>query len=89
MLRSTSVAIWLFAAAAQQIAFPMAGNGPILDVSRSLPDRHGVADPPVVGCFLRVVARPAHRPRPPQVLEQLFLQRTARLDEERAVDRLV
>ena len=39
--------------------------------------------------LLRVMARTTHPPSSPQVLQQLFLQGTASLDEERAIDRLV
>src|SRR5678815_4775653 len=43
----------------------------------------------MIGRLLRVMARTTHPPCSPQVLQQLFLQGTAGLDEERAVDRLV
>jgi hypothetical protein len=42
-------------AAHQQIAFPVAGYGAILNLSRTFPDRHHVAELAVVGCLLRVV----------------------------------
>ena len=52
-------------------------------------DRYRVLDAPMRGRLLRVTTPAAHRPRAPQVLQQLFLQGTAGLNEEASVDRLV
>src|SRR5215469_12408260 len=67
----------------------MTGHRPVLCLGRPLSDRHRIADPAMLGCLLRVVARAAHPASAPQVLEQLLLQGPAGLDKQRAVDRLV
>ncbi len=67
----------------------MARHGAILSLGRALADRDGVGDPAVIGGLLRMVARAAHPARAPQMLQQLFLQGPAGLDEQRAIDRLV
>jgi len=67
----------------------MPGHGSVFGLGGTFADRYGFGDPAMVGGLLRVMARAAHPAAAPQVLQQLFLQRSARLDEERAIDRLV
>ena len=67
----------------------MTGYGAIVGGCRAFADRHGTDDPPVDVGLLRVMPRSAHGAGAPQVLEQLLLQCTTRLDEKAAVDRLV
>src|SRR5664279_1146439 len=77
------------ATAEHQISFPVAGHGAVLNGRRPFADRYGANDPPVNVSLLRVMPRPTHAARAPQVLEELLLQGAARLDEEAAVDGLV
>jgi len=77
------------ATAEHQISFPVARHGAIHGGRRAFADRHGADDPPVNVSLLRVMARPTHPARAPQVLEELLLQGATRLDEEAAVDGLV
>lgn len=67
----------------------MARHCPVLHTGWAFADGHGIDDPAMDGGLLRVVARTAHAPGTPQVLQKLFLQGTARLDKERAVDGFV
>lgn len=71
--------------AEQKVALPMAQHCLVLHIGWALADEHGIDDPAMDGGLLCVVARTAHAPRTPQVLQKLFLQGTARLDKERAV----
>lgn len=48
MLRSTNVADLAVPAAAEQVAFPVSGNGPVFYRHQALADQHGVADAAVV-----------------------------------------
>lgn len=57
--------------------------------SREVVDVRGEAGAAVVRRLLGVVAPPADRACPPQMRQQLLFQGAARLDEERAIDRLV
>ena len=61
----------------------------IFDGGWPLTDRHGIDDPAVDVCLLRVLARAAHAPGAPEMLEQFLLQGPAGLNEEAAVDGLV
>ena len=75
--------------AEDQITFPVSRYGTVLNLGRTFPDRYRVLDAAMRGRLLRVTAPATHRPRMPQVLQQLFLQGSAGLDEQRSVDRLV
>jgi hypothetical protein len=70
--------------AEHQVAFSVTWNGAVLDRSRTLADRHGIDDLAAAIGLLRPMPGPAHATRAPQVLEQLLLERTPRLDEETA-----
>ena len=74
---------------AQQIAFSVAGNGTILDLRRSVPDRHGIDDlpPRLPGCCRS--SAPPHDPAAAQMGQQLLLENAARLNEQAFVDRLM
>ena len=75
--------------AEHQISFPVTRHSTIRGRRRPFADRHGTDDLPVHISLLRVMSRPTHATRAPQVLEELLLQRATRLDEEAAVDGLV
>jgi hypothetical protein len=77
------------APAEHQVPFPVARHRAIFDKRRAFADRHCVGDLPMDCGLLRVMARASHAARAPQVLEQFLFQRTARLNEETAVDRFV
>src|SRR3984957_20794456 len=72
----------------QQVAFPVSGHGTIVGFSGPLADRPLSADM-TPGLALR--PRPRHPQRPPgaQTGDQLALERSAALNVERLVDRLV
>src|ERR1700676_1821374 len=74
---------------AQQIALPMAGNGTILDFRRSFADGDGIDDPALGVPVNAGVPRAADPPLGAQVLNQLFFQHSARLNEQAAINRLV
>ena len=88
VVRSTSVPIAERSSADDQIAFPVAGHGTVLDLGGPLADHHLGRD---VRPGLLPGARPRHPQRPPgaQAGDQLALERAAALDVERLVDRLV
>ena len=70
-----------------QIAFPVAGNGPVFDLGWSPADHHFGGD---VGPGLSSWPRPgARRARPPKTRHQLTFARATALDVERPVDGLV
>ena len=77
------------AAAEHQVPFPVTRHCPILDGCRPLADRDGAHDPSVGVSLLRVMPRPTHAARAPQMLQQFFLQCATRLNEEAALDGLV
>ncbi|CAB3810966.1 hypothetical protein LMG27177_07649 [Paraburkholderia fynbosensis] len=77
------------AAAAQQITFPVAGYRTVFNASGAFADRYCVPNPAVIVRLLCVMARTAHGPGAPQVLQQLLLQGTTGLYEESAIDGLV
>jgi hypothetical protein len=85
--RSTSVAIWPLRL--PNIRSPSQWHRAILGARSSLADRHGANDLPVGVGLLRVVPRPTHAARASQMLQQLLLQGTTRLNEQAAVDGLV
>ena len=64
-------------AADDQVTFPVTRHSSIFYRGRPLTDRDGAGNPAVCGGLLRVTTPAAHRPRPPQVLQQLFLQGAA------------
>ena len=77
------------AAAKHQVSFPVTRHCTILNRCRPLADRDGAHDLAVGTSLLRVMPRPTHAARPPQMLQQFFLQSATRLNEEAAVDGLV
>ena len=66
----------------EEVAFPVARYGPIIDLRRTFRDRHGVLDlgPPLTGDG--AVNAAAHRPPRAQVLLQFLRQHPAGLDEQ-------
>ena len=67
----------------------MAGHRSVLCFGWMIADRHRLCDSAMIGRLLRVMARATHPSGSPQMLQQFFLQGTAGLNEERAIDRLV
>ena len=67
----------------------MARNRTILGLRWALSNRDGITDLPLPGMLAVRDLRPADGTGPSQMQQQLALQRPARLDEQRAVDRLV
>ena len=61
----------------------------IFHCRRPLTDRDSVGNPAVIIGLQRVMAGASHRARTPQMLQQLFLQDAARLNEEALIDGLV
>jgi len=68
-----------------EVALPMAGNCPVVDLGRALGDRHHVGENASRPHMRRAAAHPARA----QATGQLAAQLTTALDEERLVDRLV
>jgi hypothetical protein len=75
--------------AAQQIPFPMAGNGSVFRLRGSFPDRDSIDDLTPRLSAITGLSRAAHAPLRPQVLLQLFFQYSPRLNEQAAVNGLV
>src|SRR3989442_13720974 len=75
--------------AAQQIALPMAGNGTVLNFRGPFPDGDGINDLTAGLSADTRVPRAAYTPLGPQVPNQLLFQRSARLNEQTAVNGLV
>ena len=71
----------VFAATKRQIPFPVSWYCPVVYCSRSLADRHRINNTAMAVRLLRVVARTAHNPCAPQMLQQFLLQGTTGLDE--------
>ena len=74
---------------AQQIALPMAGNGTIFDLRRAFPDRDGIDDPALGVPVNAGMPRAADPPLRSQMPNQLLFQRSARLNEQAAVNGFV
>ena len=74
---------------AQQIAFPMAGNGAIFDFRRSFADGNGIDDLALGVPVNAGVPRAADPPLGAKVLNQLLFQRSARLHEQAAINGFV
>src|SRR5258708_20089681 len=72
--------------AAQQVAFPMTGNGAILDLCRALSNGNGVDDLTHAMSTITRVPRAANSPLEPKMLNQLFFQHSTRLNEQTAVN---
>jgi hypothetical protein len=72
-----------------QVSLPMAGNGTVLDLGRALAYRRRTEDErrALVAGF--GASWPADRSGPAKVRHELALERTAGLDEQAQVDRLV
>src|SRR5580693_4839412 len=75
--------------AANEIAFPMTGNGAVLDFCRSFPDGNGVYDLTARVFKDTSVLRAADAALGSQVPQQLFLQHSAGLNKQAAVNRFV
>ena len=73
----------------QQIAFPMAGNGAVLDLCRAVTNREGIYDLPPRLPRSCCRSAPAHDPAAAQLGQQLPLENATRLNEQAFVDRLV
>src|ERR1700688_4551564 len=74
---------------AQQIALPMTGNGSVFDLRRPFPDGDGIDDLTHAVSTITRVPRAAYTPLGPKVLNQLFFQHSARLNEQTAINRFV
>ncbi len=73
----------------QQITLPMTGNGTIFDFRRSFADRNSIDDPALGVPVNAGMPRAAYTPLGAKVLNQLFFQRSAGLNEQAAIDRFV
>ena len=67
----------------------MTGNGAIFDFRRSFTDGNGIDDPALRVPMNAGVARAPDPPLGAQVLNQLLFQRSARLNEQAAINRFV
>ena len=74
---------------AKQITFPMTGNGTIFDFRRSFADGDGIGDPALGVPVDTGVPRAADPPLRSQMPNQLLFQRSARLNEQAAINRFV
>jgi len=75
--------------AANQVAFPMAGNGAVLNFRGPFPDGDGIDDLTTAMSAIAGVPRAAYTPLGPKMLNQLFFQHSSRLDEQAAINRFV
>ena len=75
--------------ARDEIAFPVAGDGAVLDGGRTFPDRDRILDLTKPVALQAGMTGAADGACCPQVRQQLFLQHTAGLDKQASVDRLV
>src|SRR5277367_1042281 len=72
----------------QQIAFPVAGYRSVFRLRGALSNGDGIDDlTPAVAMFTGMT-RAAHAPLRPQVVHQLFLQYSSRLNEQAAINSL-
>ena len=74
---------------AQQIAFPMARNGAVFNLSRAIPDGDGINNLTsgliaCAGCFTT-----PHDPAAAQMGQKFLLENATRLNEQAFVDRLM
>ena len=76
-------------AAEEKVTFPVPGYCSIFSSGKSFADRYRPIDPAMVVGLLCVMARSAHVPAAPQVLEQSLFQRASSLDIKATVDRFV
>src|SRR5271168_1548251 len=75
--------------ATNEIAFPMAGDGAVLDLCGPFPDGDGIYDLTARVFIDTRVLRAANAALGSQVPQQLFLQHSTGLDEQTAVNRFV
>src|SRR2546425_10676629 len=68
--------------ARQQVAFPMPGNGAVLDFGRTFSDRNRIDDLSRQPAWRGAAFRIAHAPPGPQMPDQLFLEHPAGLDKQ-------
>src|SRR5258708_28851940 len=64
----------------EQVAFPMAWNGAVLDFGRTFADGDRIDDLPRQAAWRSAAFRVAHAPPCPKMPEQLFLEHPASLD---------
>ena len=74
--------------AEDEVAFPVAGNGPIFDLGGAFAD-HDLRCDELLAASAGASSRHPKRPTGSQASDQLALERAAALDEERLIDRLV
>jgi hypothetical protein len=67
----------------------VAGDGAVRDLSRAIGDHHHVGDLAVAVVLCALRRRAANAPARAKVIAELALERPARLDEQRDIDRLV
>ena len=75
--------------AADEIAFPMTGDGTVLNFRGPFPDGDGIDDLPTAVSARTGLPRAAYTPLGPKVLNQLLFQHSARLNEQAAINRFV
>jgi hypothetical protein len=75
--------------AADQIAFPMTGDGSVGSLRRAFTDRYRINDPSASLAFVARRACMANLALCTQVLRELLSQNAAALHEQRAIDGLV
>src|SRR5580704_3725086 len=73
----------------QQISFPVTRNRSIFRFCGSFADRDGIDDLPAAMSMFAGMTRAAHAPLRAQMVQQLFFQRSPRLNEQAAINRLV
>jgi len=73
----------------QQITFPVAGHGPVFDLSRAFADGYHAGELAMIGRLLSVVARTSHGACASEMHQKLLFQGTTGLDEEAAIDGLM
>src|ERR1019366_8933466 len=75
--------------AADESAFPMTRNGAVLDLCGPFSNGNGVDDLTLVVSAITRVPRAADPPLESKMLNKLFLQHSARLNEQAAINRFV
>ena len=73
----------------EQVAFPMAWNGAVLDFGRTFADGNRIDDLSRQPAWHGAAFPIAHAPPCPKMSEQLFLEHAAGLDKQTAIDGFV
>ena len=73
----------------EQVAFPMAWNGAVLDFGRTFADGNRIDDLSRQPAWRGAAFPIAHAPPCPKMSEQLFLEHAAGLDKQTAIDGFV